>query len=290
MSAFKPTLAVNADMAKIQYSVYASPKLDGIRCSIVGGKALTRTLKAIPNQHIARLLANPKFDGLDGELIIGDPTSKTVYTDTVSGVMRVNGEPDFTYYVFDLHDVPSDYSKRLGELSFRSMGMPPNIKLLSHTSVADEAELLAYETAKVDEGYEGLILRSPSAPYKYGRSTVNEGYLLKLKRFEDAECEIIGIEEEMHNGNEAERNELGRTKRSSAKAGKTGKGTMGALVVRGLNGMFKDVEFNIGTGFTAAQRAGVWAIGSTHKYKFFPVGVKDRPRHPVYLGPRPPGA
>jgi DNA ligase-1 len=53
------------------------------------------------------------------------------------------------------------------------------------------------------------------------------------------------------------------------------------------------VEFHVGTGFTAADRALMWAkppIGETVKYKFFPVGVKDKPRHPVFLGFRPAGA
>ena len=72
---FKPTLAIAADFKKLVYPVYASPKLDGIRCSIVDGKALSRSLKAIPNAHISRLLSCPELDGLDGELIIGEPTS-----------------------------------------------------------------------------------------------------------------------------------------------------------------------------------------------------------------------
>lgn len=77
MNTFKPTLAVNADFTKIQYPVYASPKLDGIRCSIVDGKALSRTLKQIPNKHIFNQLSTTDLNGLDGELIIGSPTSKT---------------------------------------------------------------------------------------------------------------------------------------------------------------------------------------------------------------------
>lgn len=293
MSQFKPTLAVNADLTKLVYPVYASPKLDGIRCSIVGGKALSRTLKPIPNKYIYDTLSDPRFEGLDGELIVGSPTSKSVYTDTVSAVMRHTGEPEFTYYVFDAYDAPGKYEYRRTFLVGRDIGGLcdfPLIRILESTLIDDEAELLAYETVKVTEGYEGIILRSPTAPYKYGRSTVNEGYLLKVKRFEDSEAVIVGIEEEMYNGNAAGTNELGRTKRSSAKAGKVGKGTMGALIVRGLEGRFKDVEFNIGTGFTATQRAEAWKIGSVHKYKFFNVGAVDKPRHPVYLGPRPHGA
>lgn len=107
--------------------------------------------------------------------------------------------------------------------------------------------------------------------------------MLKLKRFEDSEAEVLGIEEEMHNANTAETNELGRTKRSTAKAGLVGKGTMGALIVRDVK---TGVEFNIGSGFTAHDRTEAWKPGELVKYKFFPVGVKDKPRHPVFLGRR----
>ena len=54
-------------------------------------------------------------------------------------------------------------------------------------------ELIDYEQGAVEDGYEGVMLRDPSAPYKYGRSTVRKGYLLKLKRFEDSEAEVIDI-------------------------------------------------------------------------------------------------
>lgn len=285
---FKPTLAVNADFSKIQYPVYASPKLDGIRCSIVDGKALSRTLKAIPNRHIANLLSTEHYDGLDGELIVGSPTSTTCYNETVSNVMAFDKVPDFSYYVFDLHNTEWNYSQRLTALKNKVPQCydAANIVVLEQNLLINEDEMLAYEAAKVEEGYEGIILRSPEAPYKFGRSTVKEGYLLKVKRFVDQDAEIIGIVEEMYNGNEAQTNELGRTKRSTAASGLSGKGTMGALHVRDLE---SGVDFHIGTGFTAAQRQEAWdrrpeLLGGFVKYKYFPVGVKDKPRHPVFLG------
>lgn len=289
MSTFKPTLAVNADFTKIQYPVYASPKLDGIRCSIVDGKALSRTLKQIPNKHIFNQLSVNWLNGLDGELIIGSPTSKTCYTESVSGVMRHEGEPAYTYYVFDCHDIPeATYRHRRDCLleAFGGWNKDPQICLLEQNLLHNEAEMLAYETEKVGEGYEGIILRHPESPYKYGRSTVKEGYLLKVKRFEDSEAAIIGFDEEMFNGNEAEVNELGRTKRSTAAAGLVGKGTLGAFIVRDVT---SGIEFSIGTGLTALQRADFWnrrdrLIGGLVKYKFFAVGVKIAPRHPVFLG------
>lgn len=288
---FRPTLAVNADFSKIQYPVYASPKLDGIRCSIVDGKALSRTLKPIPNKHIYGQLSDPRLDGLDGELIVGSPTSTTCYNESVSNIMAFDKTPNYTYYVFDDHSNP-DASYRFrrdrmrGSLDNGVWGAFPQICLLEQYLLVNEDEMLAYEAAKVEEGYEGIILRSPMAPYKFGRSTVKEGYLLKVKRFVDQDAEIIGIVEEMYNGNEAQTNELGRTKRSTAASGLSGKGTMGALHVRDLE---SGVDFHIGTGFTAEVRASMWAsppIGQLCKYKHFPVGQKDKPRHPVFLGLR----
>lgn len=290
MKSFKPMLASDADLKNLRFPLWASPKLDGIRAALVGGKLLTRTLKAVPNPAVRAALEHPELAHLDGELIVGPPTSKTVYRDTVSGVMSHDGEPEFTFYVFDHwegHDRP--WLERYGRLARIEH---PRVTVLHHCEILNLDRLLEYEQQKIDEGYEGLILRDPNACYKFGRSTNKEGYLLKLKRFEDSEAEVIGVEEEMLNGNEAQTNELGRMKRSTAKAGLVGKRRMGALIVRDLK---TKVEFNIGTGFDAADREWWWQWFIKQdentpkpivKYKFFPVGMKDRPRHPVYLGLR----
>jgi DNA ligase-1 len=285
---FKPMLAVNAVIPKIQYPIFASPKLDGIRAAVVDGRLLSRTLKPIPNKYISECLSQHSMTGMDGELIVGEPTSKTCYTDSVSSVMAFDKIPHFTYYVFDLHNIKSAFSSRRLDLLAKATSLvsTPYICILEQNLIHNESDLLAYEAAKIEEGYEGVIIRSPDAFYKYGRSTVNEGSLIKLKRFEDSEAEIIGFEEEMFNGNEAQTNELGRTKRSTAQAGLVGKNTLGAFLVRDVH---TGVEFSIGTGLTALERQSHWlnrdsSIGGILKYKFFPVGMKDKPRHPVFLG------
>lgn len=277
-------LACNAEIDKLKYPLMASPKLDGVRCCIQDGRALSRTLKPIPNALVQHLLRG-QYNGLDGELIVGSPTSKTCYRDTVSGVMSLNGVPDFTYYVFDLTDYDRGFQERYTELGRRITGLP-FVERLPHALIVDADDLVRYEAAMVDQGYEGVILRDMHAPYKFGRSTVKEGFMLKCKRFTDAEAEIIGFEEEMFNGNEATTNELGRTKRSSHAAGKVGKGTLGAFLVRDAT---TGVEFSVGTGLTADERALCWKerhalVGELIKYKSFEVGVKDKPRHPVFLG------
>lgn len=278
---FKPMLATDAEMDKLRFPLLASPKLDGVRAVVREGVVYSRSNKPIPNAWVQSKLKH--LEHFDGELIVGEPTSKTVYRDTVSHVMAHDKEHfDLRFFVFDHIEATSlEYTGRARKIKADNA----SIFKLEQRLVTDLDTLTTYEELCLELGYEGLILRSPDAPYKMGRSTVNEGYLLKLKRFMDAEAEVIGFEERMHNGNEATVSELGRTKRSSHKANKSGRGDLGALVCRTADG----VEFNIGTGFTDSERAEVWNsrdkyLGQLAKYKFFPVGQKEAPRHPVFLG------
>lgn len=281
---FKPMLATDAELDKLRFPLLASPKLDGIRAVVRDGVVYSRSNKPIPNKYVQEKFKH--LNTLDGELIVGHPTSKSVYRDTTSNVMA-HDKRDFpvTFYVFDcIRDLRAEYTCRQRWLAEACENTYAHVNVLEQTLIHDLDALLVYEEACLELGYEGLILRSPDAPYKCGRSTVREGYLLKLKRFMDAEAVVIGFEERMHNGNEATTNELGRTKRSSHKAGKTGRGDLGALVVRA-----GDVEFNIGTGFSDDERDAIWKaqgeyLGRIAKFKYFPVGVKEAPRHPVFLG------
>lgn len=284
-------LACEADLEKLVFPVFASPKLDGIRCSIVQGRALTRTLKEVPNRIVFSNLSRPELTGLDGELIVGPPNAPDVYRTTVSGVMSRDENPEYVFHVFDYHTQPGGWWKRFQAIA-NDFADGSTIQRLAHTLLEDMDDLLEYEQYALSQGYEGVILRHPEAPYKFGRSTAREGYLMKLKRFQDSEAVVLEVIEEMHNGNEATTNELGRTKRSSHKGNKSGKGRMGALRVKDIH---TGVEFELGTGFTDYDKAWWWSWAETNgldglivKYKFFPVGVKDKPRHPVYLGLRSP--
>ena len=63
--------------------------------------------------------------------------------------------------------------------------------------------------------------------------------------------------------------------------------TLGALKVRDA----ENRVFSIGSGFDAAERDKLWAmrdslIGKLVKFKHFPVGEKELPRFPIYLGLR----
>jgi DNA ligase-1 len=274
----------------LQYPVYVTPKLDGIRCLIKNGVALSRTLKPIPNKSIQEWVykyAN-ELEGMDGELIVGSPTSSTVYRDTNSFVMSIDKVGEFFFYHFDYWDSKETYGLRM-ESYIDHNRVPDNYRLVIRQLAHDREQLLAKEEFCLEVGYEGVIIRNPRGLYKYGRCTIKEANAFKLKRFEDDEATIIGFEEEMHNGNNAEVNELGRTKRSTAAAGLHGKGTLGAFICKTRDG----IEFKIGSGFDAEDRRSFWErksdlLGHIVKYKHFPVGVKDKPRHPIFLGFRDP--
>ena len=119
------------------------------------------------------------------------------------------------------------------------------------------------------------MLRSPEGTYKFGRSTRRENILLKVKRFSDDEAVLIDIEEEETD--------------SSDKSRRIGANTAGTLILRHKNGM----EFGVYSGLNDELRQDVWDnpdnyMGRLVKYKYFAHGMKDRPRHPVFLGFRDP--
>jgi DNA ligase-1 len=286
---FKPMLAVEADLKKLVYPVWASDKLDGIRVVVDKGVAYSRKLIAIPNDYVQTLIHAwaHQLDNHDGELIVGDAYGEGVFNRTTSGVMRKDGAPKFAFHVFDIIEPNLTFTERYKYLyRFSEHADPHFVKVVTQQWIENEDELLSFERARLSAGYEGLILRSPESPYKYGRSTVKEGFMLKLKRFTDEEATVVDFEEQMHNGNQAVRDNLGRTKRSSHKANKVGKDTLGKLVCE--SNRYGD-QFHIGTGFTDAQRKEIWDYrhrykGKLVKFKHQPYGQKDAPRSPVFLG------
>jgi DNA ligase-1 len=289
-SGYKPNLAATLTKPElIKFPVYCSPKIDGIRCVVFDGVAYSRSLKPIPNIQVQAFanVFHAFLDGLDGELTVGSPTDANCMQNSMS-VMRQSGEPDFTFHVFDVYDPSAPFDLRYGEAFDRVKGMNfnhPNvaIRVVPQHRCYSIAELEGWELKYLGDGYEGLMVRAERGAYKCGRSTEREGGLVKVKRFTDAEAVIVGFEEEQHNANEATKDATGKTERSTAQAGLVGKGRLGALRVQSAAG----IEFNIGTGFTAAQRLDFWTrrseiLGATVTYKHFDHGVKEAPRHPVY--------
>lgn len=289
---FRPMLSATvAEVAKLRFPLLASHKLDGIRALVRDGVVVSRNLKSIPNRHVQALFGRREYEGLDGELLVGDPTDPRAFLGTTSAVMSREGEPDVYFHVFDDCTTPAaPFRERYAHLQRR---LGDRMVLVAQVAVSGTAELEEFERGALDAGHEGVMLRSFDGPYKFGRGTLSKQDLMKLKRFEDAEARVVGFEELLHNSNEATVGLLGQTERGHSKAGMVGMGTLGALQVVGVGGRWDGVAFNIGSGFDAATRAAIWEQrasweGRLVKFKFFPLGSKDAPRFPIFLGERHP--
>jgi len=296
---FRPILAgkVDCELTKLRYPVLATPKLDGIRCMTIEGIgckdaqsiAVSRTLKSIPNRHTYQAVCTLPV-GLDGELMTYSQGGKPSPFNVVQGnIMAFEGTPNFRYVVFDYVIDPDAYFDRGYEERVRdlhTLSLPGWCIKLQPKVCWNADELQAYEAQCLAEGYEGICFRSPKSKYKFGRSTVNEQHLLKLKRFEDHDAEVIGFEELHRNQNEPHKNELGYQRRQSLSEGMVPADTLGSLIVRDRE---TGVEFNIGSGFTDMDRIEIWSNldkyrGRLVKYKCQAYGQKDKPRMPIFLG------
>lgn len=269
--------------AQLTYPLLASIKLDGIRCIRENHKTLSRKFKLIKNLYVQKKTKDLP-NGLDGELtVVG-----AEFNNTSSGIMSADGEPNFIYWIFDYvkDDLNKPYNERIKDL--KALKLPKFCKKVIPKLIKNEQELREYEEQALADGHEGIMVRSLESPYKCGRSTFNQGFLIKIKRFVDSEAIILNLEEKMHNENEATKDELGHTKRSSAKDGLVPAGTLGTLIVRDIH---DNREFRIGTGVGLDDklRQAIWDdqksyIGKIIKYKYQEVGTVDKPRIPSFQG------
>ena len=101
--------------------------------------------------------------------------------------------------------------------------------------------------------WEGVVVRNPDSKYV----TKRDPNSLKVKNFQDAECEVI----EHHKGE-------GKYKNS-----------FGSLTCRTSEG----IAFDIGAGFTENERKNPPHIGAMITYKYQEITKGGKPRFPVYL-------
>ena len=64
---------------------------------------MSRSGKVLPNKYIQdwAMKNGELLHGFDGELVVGMSTAPDCYNKSQSGIMSQDGEPDFTYIVFD---------------------------------------------------------------------------------------------------------------------------------------------------------------------------------------------
>jgi DNA ligase 1 len=282
---FKPLLAVDSDKVKNPaLPCLVSAKLNGIRCIVFGGVAYSRSLKPLPNKMIQEWAkANAGLlEGLDGEIIAGDNIyAPDALSRSTSLVMALDKVGEFHFCAFDHWHETMYYKHRYPNITSIKI---PNVQIVDHLWCETEEEVNRWESYYKNLGAEGLMRRDPEGKYKCGRSGTKNPELIKIKRFVDAEFEIVGYEEKMHNANEAKVNELGRTSRSTSKENLVPMDTLGALVLKTKEGYV----FNCGTGFDDKTRLDLWKIrdtlpGQYAKIEYFPEGMQNVPLLPVFI-------
>ncbi len=268
------------DITKLSYPLYASFKMDGIRCVTPNGHVLSRKLKPIPNKYIQKLLKDLPY-GLDGELMIAGN-----FNEVDSAVMSFEGEPNFTFKVFDVLNSSKQFKDRIDiVIEACNMLAQHRIEPVFQKKCYTPADVTTYYDEAISKGYEGLILRSYFGYYKQGRSTLKQEWMLKLKPINDTEATVYGRTELLHNENMPEINNIGGTERNKQQAGMVGGETLGALL--GLDKNNRLVK--VGSGFTAAQRQDIWDNFDKYKGKQFTFKYQDLTpdgayRFPVFKG------
>ncbi|HEY6035190.1 MAG TPA: DNA ligase, partial [Kofleriaceae bacterium] len=233
---------------------WMSEKLDGV-CAYWDGEAF---LSRAGNKFYAPdwFIADLPADTLDGELWVG----RKQFQRTTS-IVRSGAQSDewkqVTYVVFDAPEAKGGFEDRLAHIEkVMKRAAPPHARALDHV-VCNGLDHLRDELRRVEGlGGEGLMLRQPKSLYAVGRSST----LLKVKTFHDAEATVIG---------------------HAPGTGKH-KGRLGALVAQLPDG----TTFNVGTGFSDAERESPPAIGAIITFRYQELSNDGVPRFPSYVGER----
>lgn len=289
----KPMLADHLDpVIGVKFPVWGSYKYDGIRCIKRESGAFSRKFLMLPNLHIQDSMTFLPEE-LDGEQMLfnEDGTPKS-FQEITSAVMSEDGKPDFRYCVFDYvtDSLKEEYEKRMDKLS--ALTLPDFCIKVIPKLLKTQDEMDEYEAEALAKGFEGIMIRSLGSPYKCGRATAKQGWLLKVKRFHDSEAVVVGFVEQMSNQNEATVDELGHTKRSKCQDGMVPANTLGKFIAKEIgNTPWKGMEFGCGTGkgLTAEKKQYIWDhrdefLGKPFVYRYQLIGSKDLPRIPIWHG------
>lgn len=194
---------------KIVFPCAVQPKLDGIRCLATKDGLFTRSRKVIEAcQHIHEALKpffkkNPHVR-LDGELYSHE--LKHDFEKIIKAVRKsaakatpedLEVQKQVHYHIYDTPRIAGLVEKepfidRMTNLALTGVGAINGVVLVeTNINIKNEDDLMKAHTKYLKAGYEGTMVRNMGMPYKGSRSSE----LLKIKEFDDAEFEIIKVEE-----------------------------------------------------------------------------------------------
>lgn len=309
-SAVKPMLATDWDESKVSFPVVGEPKVDGVRGLNMHGGLTGRSLKLFKNRFTTSFYSQEFFKGFDGELAAAEETHPDLCRLTTSALGTITGEPFTLWWLFDylnpLWSEDPGYWQRYQELKKAVAGLQireeyqpwaGRLRVIPAKLINNIEDLNAFDEENLAAGFEGTIIRDPYGKYKHGRSTVREGGLLRIKQFIESEAIVEAIVEGRSNQNEAQVNELGLQFRSSHQENMVSNGLVGSLTCRALATVKdrntvvieKDQIITVSPGNMPHDLRKYYfenqheLLGKTIKFKFFPKGIKDKPRFPTFV-------
>jgi len=194
---FLPMLAKDGRKINITYPCDAQPKLDGVRCMAKGRDLMSRGGKPYVVPNISRQLPEKTSPQIvfDGELYIhGNPLQNTV------SLVKKNkpGSENVEYWIYDAYFPNSPKSPWKTRKQYLEMFIEQILQTATHIKVVptyrvnNEEEMKALHDKFVQEGYEGIILRTDNGVYELGHRSRD---LIKYKEFIDSEFPIVGFKE-----------------------------------------------------------------------------------------------
>jgi len=290
MTITKPMLACDFDETKLVFPLIAQPKIDGVRGLWLYGKPSFsgRSLKQFANTFIIEQFNNPLLEGIDGELTYGIITDTNLCSNTTSVCNTKQDDRAFSLVLnaFDYitpTTVNLSYIERIKVLTNLHL---PNVTVIPSTIVHNLEELNVFEQHCLVQGYEGVILRKLDGTYKNGRTTIKEGTYMRIKRFVQEDAIVLQIIEAQENTNPVKTNALGNTERSSHQENKIPKGMLGSLICRDIK---TSNIITVGPGEMSHNDRMMYfnnpdmLLNKTISYKYFPKGIKDKPRFPTFV-------
>lgn len=265
-----------ARLQKWGFPVIVQAKLDGERCRSVPNVHLGEVdllssteqyINSVPhiNEEIKQLYT---LDGgyylneYDGELYAHGMSFDDISSRVSRTVNRHSDSASIQYHIFDVVDSRPQHMRaklmvHLQQLTTQ-LGILPHIKFVPTAEARGMEEVINLLELFINAGYEGIIIRNYNARYERKRST-------NIMKFKPRKSDVYEVTDRVE---EIDKNGVP-------------KGSLGALVCRGDDGTL----FNVGSGFTQAQRHELWHGKLPKKIEVLYQHITKNhvPRFPVYF-------
>ena len=240
--------------SKLEGRKLVEVKLDGVRVITVvypDGRVIqfSRNGKELTNFDLIREQFRKTCTGITEPVVFDGEVMSSSFQDLMKQVHRKSDVKtnDAVLYLFDYLPL-EDFEKGLWEKTQKErseklvhwkdlwLEETPNIKILDQVELdldtnEGQKEFSAINKMAIKNGYEGIMIKDPEAPYECKRSTA----WLKLKPFIEVSLEVIDVEEG-----------TGRNV-----------GRLGALVLEGVDDG-REIRVNCGSGFSDNDRGVFW--------------------------------